>query len=100
MAAMCCMGTGQGTGDRVERPNQCYEKTMRTSPTDQSEAEFAPQIKALETVAPTHLRGYFFHRESLSGDLAFLQLAMREYDESGMWIPALEASLAESRATQ
>ena len=73
---------------------------MRTSPTDQSEAEFAPQIKALETVAPTHLRGYFFHRESLSGDLAFLQLAMREYDESGMWIPALEASLAESRATQ
>lgn len=89
-----------GTGDRVERPNQCYEKTMRTSPTDQSEAEFAPQIKALETVAPTHLRGYFFHRESLSGDLAFLQLAMREYDESGMWIPALEASLAESRATQ
>ena len=89
-----------GTGDRVERPNQCYEKTMRTSPTHRSEAEFAPQIKALETVAPTHLRGYFFHRESLSGDLAFLQLAMREYDESGMWIPALEASLAESRAAQ
>ena len=84
----------------VERLNQCYEKIMRTAQTRQSEAELAAQIKALETVGSTYLYRYFFHRESLSGGLAFLQSVMREYDESGMWTPALDASLAKSRAMQ
>ena len=99
------------TGEMVERLNQHYEKIMRTPQIRESVAPVTPNIKILETVAATQLNGHFFRGEliKLSGDLEFLRgqaanadLALRsvtqEYDARGVWIAALEKSLAECSA--
>ena len=99
------------TRGMVERLNQQYEKIMRTPQTCEPQAADTPQMKMLETVAATHLNGHFFRGEliKLSGDLEFLRRqatnsdqALRsvtqEYDARGVWIAALEKSLAECRA--
>lgn len=98
------------TGGMVERLNQQYEKIMGTPQKLHLDAEVTPHIKALETVAATHLNGHFFRGEltKLSGDLAFAQTqaanadqALRtvteEYDARGAWIASLEKSLEECR---
>ncbi len=86
----------------VERFNSAMKKIMRTAQTRQSAAELAAQIKALETIAATHLNGYFFRDEftKLSSDLSFLQSVTHTNDDSGTWIATPEASLAESWTAQ
>lgn len=99
------------TGGMVERLNQQYEKIMRTPQKLHLDAEVTPHIKALETVAATHLNGHFFRGEltKLSGDLAFaqtqaanadqaLRTVTKEYDARGAWIASLEKSLEECKA--
>ena len=99
------------TGKMVESLNQQYEKMMSTSQTHQSKAGVTPHIEALETLAATHLNGYFFRGEltKLGGDLAFsqaqaanadqaLQALNQEYEARGVWIASLEKSLSECKA--
>lgn len=99
------------TQEMVESLNKHYEKMMRATEAPRADAEFSPQIKALEAVAATQLNGHFFRGEltKLSGDLAFsqtqaasanqaLQSLTKEYEARAVWIAALENSLAECRA--